>query len=43
MSTLVVEGTEMAGLARAKAKGIKLGRGNKKDGERRTALRHEQG
>jgi hypothetical protein len=28
MSTLVVVGTRMAGLARAKAKGVKLGRGN---------------
>jgi hypothetical protein len=29
MSTLVVVGTGMAGLARAKAKGVKLGRGNR--------------
>jgi hypothetical protein len=34
MSTLVVGATGMAGLARAKSKGVKLGRGNKKDGGR---------
>jgi hypothetical protein len=34
MSTLVVVGTGMAGLAKAKSTGVKLGRGNKKDGER---------
>jgi hypothetical protein len=34
MSTLVVGGTGMAGLARARAKGVKLGRRNKRDGER---------